>query len=129
MYCPNGKVADTKVKDHIKTVLIKRKQKHKTTLAPRLKFDVRLFTTSHRLMIDAFFQNHGGKCCPGMCTVQLRRNDTRRSKHFYKNGAPCRGIFIGLARTIYIRCIYGIFGREIIKYTVYRYGFWPTLHI
>jgi len=40
--------------------------------------------------------------------------------------------YIGLARTIYIRCIYGIFGREITKYTVI-YGvyirFWPTLHI
>ena len=38
---------------------------------------------------------------------------------------------ISLARTIYIRCIYGIFGREITKYTVI-YGvyirFWPTLH-
>jgi hypothetical protein len=37
-----------------------------------------------------------------------------------------------LARTIYIRCIYGIFGREIIKATVI-YGvytrFWPTLYI
>jgi hypothetical protein len=33
---------------------------------------------------------------------------------------------------IYIRCIYGIIGREITKYTVV-YGvnlqFWPTLHI
>jgi hypothetical protein len=33
---------------------------------------------------------------------------------------------VGLARTIYIRCIYGILGREIIKYTViygiYIYG-------
>jgi hypothetical protein len=41
-------------------------------------------------------------------------------------------IYIGLARTIYIRCIYGIFGREITKYTVI-YGvnirFWHTLHI
>ena len=39
---------------------------------------------------------------------------------------------VGLARTIYIRCIYGIFGREIIKYLVI-YGvyirFWPTLHM
>jgi len=37
---------------------------------------------------------------------------------------------VGLARTIYIRCIYGIFGRKITKYTVI-YGiyirFWPTL--
>ena len=40
--------------------------------------------------------------------------------------------YIGLARTIYIRCICGIFGREITKYTVI-YGayiqFWPTLLI
>ena len=39
---------------------------------------------------------------------------------------------VGLARTIYIRCIYGIFGRGITKYTVI-YGvyirFWPTLHV
>jgi len=39
---------------------------------------------------------------------------------------------LGLARTIYIRCMYGIFGREITTYTVI-YGayirFWPTLHI
>ena len=38
---------------------------------------------------------------------------------------------VGLARTIYIRCIYGNFGREITKYTVI-YGvyiqFWPTLN-
>ena len=27
----------------------------------------------------------------------------------------------GLARTIYIRCTYGIFGLEITKYTVYIY--------
>ena len=40
--------------------------------------------------------------------------------------------YVGLARTIYIRCTYGIFGREITKYTVI-YGaylrFWPTLVI
>ena len=39
---------------------------------------------------------------------------------------------IGLAKTIYIRCIHGIFGREITRYTVI-YGvyirFWPTLHM
>ena len=38
-------------------------------------------------------------------------------------------IYIGLARTIYIRCVYGIFGREITIHTVI-YGvyirFWPT---
>jgi hypothetical protein len=41
-------------------------------------------------------------------------------------------ILVGLARIIYIRCINGIFGREIIKCTVI-YGvyirFWPTLVI
>jgi len=43
-----------------------------------------------------------------------------------------RGMRVGLARTIYIQCIYGIFGREITKYTII-YGayiqFWPTLHV
>jgi hypothetical protein len=41
-------------------------------------------------------------------------------------------ICIGLARTIYIRFKYGIFGREITKYTVIYgvyLGFWPTLHM
>jgi hypothetical protein len=37
-----------------------------------------------------------------------------------------------LARTIHLWCIYGVFGREIIKHAVI-YGvcirFWPTLHI
>ena len=41
-------------------------------------------------------------------------------------------IIVGLARTIYIWFLYGIFGREFIKYTVI-YGvyirFWPTLDI
>jgi len=44
----------------------------------------------------------------------------------------CVHILLGLARTIYIRCIYSFFGREITKYTVI-YGvyirFWPTLNI
>jgi len=39
---------------------------------------------------------------------------------------------VGSAKTIYILCIYGIFGREVTKYTVI-YGvlirFWPTLVI
>jgi hypothetical protein len=43
-----------------------------------------------------------------------------------------RAKYLGLARTIYIRCIYGISGRVITKYTVI-YGvyirFWPTLNI
>jgi hypothetical protein len=41
-------------------------------------------------------------------------------------------LLLGLARTIYIWCIYGIFGRELTKYTVI-YGvyiqFWPTLYV
>jgi hypothetical protein len=39
---------------------------------------------------------------------------------------------IGLARTIYIRCIYGILCRDVIKYTVINgvyIRFWPTLRI
>ena len=42
------------------------------------------------------------------------------------------GTYIGLARTINIRCVYGIFGREFTIYTVI-YGvyiqFWPTLYM
>jgi hypothetical protein len=44
----------------------------------------------------------------------------------------CVCVCVGLARTTYIRCICGIFGREITKYTVI-YGvyirFWPTLKV
>jgi hypothetical protein len=37
---------------------------------------------------------------------------------------------LGLAGTIYVRCIYGIFDREITKYTVYIcIRSWPTLSI
>ena len=42
----------------------------------------------------------------------------------------CVCVCVGLARTIYIRCTYGIFGLEITKYTVHIYvyiRFWPTL--
>jgi len=34
---------------------------------------------------------------------------------------------LGLARTIYIRCTYGIFGLETIKYTVYKYVYLNTV--
>ena len=48
-----------------------------------------------------------------------------------KQGRP-HGTWIGLARAIYIRCMYGIFGRKITKYTAI-YGvyiqFWQTLII
>ena len=50
----------------------------------------------------------------------------------YSRREPITNLLLGLARTIYIRCIYGMFGREIIKYTVI-YGvyirFWPTLQM
>ena len=52
---------------------------------------------------------------------------------------PARNtVYIGLAKTVYIRCIYGILCREITKYTVSIYGsgqpykkytVWPTLHM
>ena len=41
-------------------------------------------------------------------------------------------ICVGLARTMYIRCTYGIFSREGTKYTVVydvHIRFWPTLHM
>ena len=41
-------------------------------------------------------------------------------------------ICLGLARTIYVRCTYGIFGLGITKYTVYIYvyiRFWLTLYV
>ena len=51
-------------------------------------------------------------------------------------------LFVGLARTIYIRCVYGIFGRESTEYTVHVYmvlanpacipvnvWFWPSLDV
>ena len=46
--------------------------------------------------------------------------------------SPEHSSYLGLARTIYIRFIYGIFYREFTKYTVI-YGeyirFWPTLYV
>ena len=32
------------------------------------------------------------------------------------------GAWTGMARAIYVRCTFGIFGREITEYTVYTYG-------
>ena len=42
--------------------------------------------------------------------------------NIHRVGQYIHCICIGLARTIYIRCTYGIFGLEITKYTVYIYG-------
>ena len=55
----------------------------------------------------------------------VRPTERRPSLLALTNASP-----IGLARTIYIRCTYGIFGLEITKYEVYIYvyiRFWPTL--
>jgi len=70
--------------------------------------------------------------------VRLRRMPCNQCLHAVSNvgcGFPLHRAVsyvgcVGLARTIYIRCIYGVIGREITKYTVI-YGayirFWPTL--
>jgi hypothetical protein len=46
-------------------------------------------------------------------------------------GIDQEGRYLELAITIRIRCIYGIFGKEITNYTVihsvYTIRFWPTL--
>jgi len=53
----------------------------------------------------------------------------------HMNSSSCNAakvICLGLARTIYIRCIYGIFGREITKFTVIYGAYirsWPTLEM
>jgi hypothetical protein len=69
--------------------------------------------------------------------LQTRRSEKERKKcqSVFVDSAvstPALSKYLGLARTIYIRCIYGVFGREITKYTVV-YGvyirFWPTLYI
>ena len=72
-----------------------------------------------------------------MCNLSMLRTASRvhfgpkfGTHEFAKS--PFRTICVGLARIIYIRYIYGIFGKEIIKYTVI-YGvyiqFWPTLNM
>ena len=50
--------------------------------------------------------------------------------YYPKGGGGGHYHSVGLARTLYIRCIYGIFGRETTKYTgIYSayIRFWPTL--
>ena len=51
-------------------------------------------------------------------------------KVFSTGESPSVRSYVGLARTIYIRCIYSVFGREITNYTVIYSAyirFWPTL--
>ena len=53
-----------------------------------------------------------------------------KCRHMQQQQCSLYSFFLGLARTIYIRCIYGTFGWEITEYTVI-YGvyirLWPTL--
>jgi len=62
-------------------------------------------------------------------TLKMASCQSERRLHV-QVGISCS--FLGLARTIYIRCIHGIYGKEITKYTVI-YGvcaqFWPTLFL
>jgi len=55
---------------------------------------------------------------------------TRRARTKGAETVLLGGSWVGLARTIHLRCIYGIFGREFIEYKV-MYSvyvqFWPTL--
>ena len=59
----------------------------------------------------------------------LRYRTIRWVGETYSGHAHVTPTSIGLARTIHIRCVYGICGRKITKYTVI-YGvykrFWPT---
>jgi hypothetical protein len=45
-----------------------------------------------------------------------------RNNAAYSQGWPEPYIYVGLARTIYLQCKYGNFGREITKYTVHIYS-------
>jgi len=71
------------------------------------------------------------------CATDTKASDLvlhcHRGTSFVRDRARCLQftIYLRLARTIYIRCIYGIFGRGITTYTVIYGGniqFWPTLN-
>jgi len=66
------------------------------------------------------------RVCMCVCLICIKEGENRGAT------SRCMQSFVGLARTIYIRCTYGIFGSEITRYTVI-YGvylqFWPTLAI
>ena len=69
--------------------------------------------------------------CQRQAEIARKDKDGREVKKVQRHQYT-EALYIGLARTIFIRCIYGNFGREITKYTVI-YGvyirFWPTLAI
>jgi hypothetical protein len=52
---------------------------------------------------------------------------THRCSHVTFSFWPSPLMWLGLARFIYIRCTYGVFGREITKYTVYIYVYIYTV--
>ena len=68
---------------------------------------------------------------PGPRTSSFDSSDPHCFTHL-KQPCATEVTCVGLAKTIYIQCMYGNFGREITKFTVI-YGvyirFWPTLHV
>ena len=78
------------------------------------------------------------RCVPYVCGMESKGHCwhgacCHRGTSFVRDRARCLQftIYLRLARTIYIRCIYGIFGRGITTYTVIYGGniqFWPTLN-
>ena len=87
---------------------------------PSIKVVKFIGNAEERVRRPGYFSEHVTHACT--CSETRARMQIHMHKH------TC----VGLARTIYIRCIYRIFGREITKYTVI-YGvyvrFWPTLHM
>jgi hypothetical protein len=75
-------------------------------------------------------------CLASTLDTQIIEGDLEQPLKCFRVSRDCFQVYsgyyktVGLARTIYIRCIYGIICREITKYTVI-YGvfilFWPTL--
>jgi len=75
----------------------------------------------------------GARCVYVWAGVEdLGRENWRRKKSHIpwgKRGGG-RGLMCRAGQNLYIRCIYGIFGREITRYTVLYVvyiRFWPTL--
>jgi len=59
----------------------------------------------------------------------LLRHQARQLNTYKRIALPPNDLCLGLARTIHVQCIYGIFGREITIYTVIHgvnIRFWPT---
>ena len=73
-----------------------------------------------------------------VCVIENKKCSCVLYQHEQLNGTIqfdaglCYCNCVGLARTIYIRCIYGNYGRKVTKYTVIHgvyVRFWPTLQL